>query len=95
MRQRERFEKNRESRKKKEACSADVLLERVSFASLWSFIGLGGSCLIRVRVNGEGRGKGKAHPLPSPFSVTVARSLGTNLLLCPAFYSCRYQRGQL
>ena len=34
MRQRERFEKNRESRKKKEACSADVLLERVSFASL-------------------------------------------------------------
>ena len=95
MRQRERFEKNGESRKKKEACSADVLLERVSFASLWSFIGLGGSCLIRVRVNGEGRGKGKAHPLPSPFSVTVARSLGTNFLLCPAFYSCRYQRGQL
>ena len=84
---------NRE--KKKEACSAEVLLERVNFASLWSFVGLGGSCLIRVRVNVEGRGKGKAHPLLSPFSVTVARSLGTNFLLCPAFYSCRYQRGQL
>ena len=81
--------------KKKEACSVDVLLERVNFASLWSFIGLGGSCLIRVRVNGEGRGQGKAHPLPSPFSVTVARSLGTNFFLCQAFYSCRYQRGQL